>query len=492
MRDFKEITRLMSNPSKSDIDLIKKAFDFAKNAHEGQKRYSGEPYFNHCFATAKILANLGMGATTIAAGLLHDTLEDAQVKTEQIEEEFGKEILFLIEGVTKLGKLRYAGAKRHLESLRKLFISMSQDIRVLIIKLADRLHNMRTLEYVPEEKRKRIALETLEIYAPLAYRLSIKTINRELEDLAFRYVYPDEYKNVKQMMEERAKKSITGIEKTISELKKQLVKEQIKDVEIDYRIKSLNSLYLKWLRKEQDVEKIYDITALRLQVSTVSDCYKAMGVVHKLWKPLPGRIKDYVAFPKPNGYKSLHTTVITGDRGIIEIQIRTKQMHEEAEYGIASHIAYKEKKKKDSWISSWFGKNEQKSASSSLPEWVRSLAEVQGKTADSEEFMKNLKTDFFRYRVFVFTPNGDVVDLPTDSSPIDFAYAIHTEIGDHVSGAKVNGKMVSLDTKLQNGDIVEIMTNPKSSPKQKWLEVVGTTIARRRIKTYLSRQQNQI
>lgn len=495
--EAREIIELMDSPSKEDRELIEKAFNFSKEAHKNNKRYSGEPYFIHVFETAKNLASLGMGASTIASGLLHDTLEDANIKEDIIEKEFGPEILFLIQGVTKLGKLKYTGAKRHTESLRKLFVAMSQDIRVLIIKLTDRLHNMRTLEYVPKEKQKRIAMETLEVYAPLAYRLGMRKLNRELEDLAFPYVYPKEFSNTSEIIRSKSKETEDRLSKTLNGIKKALAKEEITNFRTDHRIKGIYSLYKKLVRKEMDMEKVYDMSAIRICVPSIQDCYKVLGIIHGLYRPLPGRIKDYIAFPKPNGYRSIHTTVFTGDGVIIEIQIRTEEMHREAEYGIASHLSYKENFGKKSinpnllWIMNLlrpqiFGpRKPDREKFIDVPQWVKHLAET-GLSSEPDEYIENLKSDFFGHRVFVFTPKGDVVDLPIDSSPIDFAYAIHSNIGDHISGTKVNGKLVSLDTKLKNGDIVEIITKGKSKPSRKWLDIAKTTEARRHIRSALN------
>ncbi len=493
----KDITTRMDSPTKADVELIAKAFAFAKEAHKEHKRYSGEPYFVHLFETAKNLAELGMGATTIAAGLLHDTLEDVGVTAETIEKEFGAEILFLIQGVTKLGKLKYRGAKRHTESLRKLFVAMSQDIRVLIIKLTDRLHNMETLSHVPQHKQKRIALETLEIYAPLAYRLGMRKLNRELEDLAFPYVFPDEYKKTHEILKQKSRETNDHLEKVLNSIKKSLAKEKILNFRTDYRLKGLYSLYKKLVRKEMDIERVYDISAIRIIVPTISDCYKVLGIIHGSWRPLPGRIKDYIAFPKPNGYRSIHTTIFTGDGGILEIQIRTEEMHKEAEFGIASHLSYKEEYGKNGvnpnllWIMNLlrpqiFGsKKPDHEKFIDVPQWIKHLAEAE-LSHEPDEYIENLKTDFFGHRIFVFTPKGDVVDLPLESSPIDFAYAIHSDIGNHINGVKVNGKLVTLDSKLRNGDRVEIITKDKSKPSRKWLDIAKTTEARRHIRSRLN------
>lgn len=516
MASVKEITSLMHNPSDEDIALITRAYTFAQKAHEDHKRNSGEPYFVHLFETAKTLAELGMGPKTISAGLLHDSIEDTTVTSEEVKKEFGEEILKLVEGVTKLGTIKYRGLSRHTESLRKLFVATSQDIRVVIIKLADRLHNMRTLEYVPKQKQRRIALETLEIYSPVAFRLGMGRLKGELDDLAFPYVYPEEYQKVSELLKQQSKKNIQYLEKIAKSLKKELAKEGITEFEMHHRVKRLYSLFRKLERKDWDIEKIYDLLALRIIVPEVSDCYRILGVIHSNWRPLPGKIKDYIAFPKPNGYQSIHTTIFTGDGGIVEIQIRTRKMHQDAEYGIASHVGYKtltdiqSKKGFDPtnlvWLRSLLPsistlkktrskrttkarkKDEPIFGSPSAPDWVRQIAEEQGSAAESEEFLDVLKTDFFTHRIFVFTPQGDVVDLPLDSSPVDFAYAIHSDIGDHLSGAKVNGKMSALDTKLQNGDIVEIITKSSAKPSAKWLDVTKTSLARRHIRSVLAQE----
>jgi GTP pyrophosphokinase len=480
MWDIKEIIALMENPSQRNIELVTRAFQFAQKAHHGHKRYTGEPYFTHLFETAKILAELKMGPNTIAAGLLHDCMEDVGVTPAEIKKEFGSEILFLVEGVTKLGKLRYQGQDRHIESLRKLFVAISQDIRVIIIKLADRLHNMRTLKHVPRPKQLRIATETLKIYAPIAYRLGIRKLNRELEDISFSFTQPEEYQKTKRLLKQRSAKGA------------------VTTVQSDYRLKGLYSLFRKLDRKSGDIDKIYDIVAIRIFVPSVSDCYKVLGIIHAHWRPLPGRIKDYIAFPKPNGYRSLHTSIFTGDGNIVEIQIRTEKMHREAEYGIASHIDYKEAAKQR-------GKQEldilRKLApkktnldvftkhtivNKDIPHWIQELAESQKMTNDEQEFMDNLTSDFFEDRIFVFTPRGDVIDLPKDSTPIDFAYAIHSDIGNHMFGANVNGKYVALSTSLKNGDIVEVLTKTSAKPSRKWVASAKTTTAKKHIKSALS------
>ena len=495
MPDVSEILDITQNRSPEGDKLIKKAFSFAQNAHEGQTRYSGDPYFIHLVETAKNLAELGMSPTTIAAGLLHDSIEDAEITPQELTSKFGDEISFLVEGVTKLDKIRYRGTKRHIGSLRKLFVAISQDLRVLIIKLADRLHNIETLKYVPQDKQKRIAVETLEIYAPIAYRLGIRKLSRALEDGAFPYVYPKEYTETLDLLTSRKNTSDKNLEKFIRTLRKTLAENNMRNAQIDYRMKGIFSLYKKLKRKGKDIEKIYDIAAVRIVLPTVADCYRALGIIHGVWRPLPGRIKDYIAFTKPNGYQSIHTTVFCGDGSIIEVQIKTEKMHRDAEYGVASHIYYKAGKKKKNnsfaWITHLLPNNKQnishdaslsKASKADIPTWIRDLVEYRDDNLEEQNIQKEIKGDFFEHRIFVFTPLGDVVDLPIDSSPVDFAYAIHSDIGDHLSGAKVNGKLMSLDTSLKNGDIVEIITKKNVTPSTKWLEYAKTATAQKRIR----------
>lgn len=511
MERAREIINKAKGLSEEDEKLILTAFDFSKEKHEGQKRLSGEPYFTHVYETAKILAELGMSAKTISAGLLHDTLEDGDTTREEVEKMFGKDILFLVDGVTKLGKLKYRGAERHRESLRKLFVAVSQDIRVIIIKLADRLHNMRTLDHLPDYKQERTAKETLEIYVPIAHRLAIRKLCRELEDISFKYVFPKEYQETRKLLNQKNKKDAQKLEKFQKSIKRGLAKNGITNFNLEYRIKTLYSLYNKLLRKEWNIEKVYDISALRIILSDVSDCYKVLGIIHKTWKPLPNRIKDYIALPKTNGYKALHTTIFTGYGNVLEIQIKTKEMHRDAEYGIASHLEYKRKDNEKLettflWISRlvpfrnpFNGKNgnenkkemirEEVISPEDIPKWIKELVEYQLSEKNRETLEEELKADFFKERIFVFTPMGDVIDLPFGSTPVDFAYAIHTEVGNTTSGAKIKGKLVSLETQLSNGDIVEIITNKKGKPNKKWLESVKTTTAKKHIRAFIQNQK---
>ncbi len=468
------IFALLPDIHEADKALIRRACAFAEQAHAGQLRKSGEPYYNHVFTTGLNLAMLKMDADTIAAGIMHDVLEDTSVTDIEMTQAFGEHITKLVEGVTKLGKLRYTGAERHVESLRKFFIAMADDIRVVVIKLCDRLHNIQTLQYVSPEKQKRIALETLEIHARLADRLGMGRLKAQLEDAAFPYVYPEDYKKTVQLFKTMNPVSNEQLEKVVATFKDEL---QVFDVEIeqiDHRIKHLYSLWQKLKRYKMDESKVLDVLALRIIVSTIGDCYQALGVIHGLYRPVPGRFKDYIAVPKPNGYRSLHTTIFSGDGNTLEIQIRTKEMHKEAEYGIASHLSYKE-----------LGRGASKEEIVKKTGWTKELLEWQKDLEPHKDFMKHLKEDFFEHRVFIMTPKGDVIDLPYGSTSIDFAYAVHSDIGNHIAGVKVNGKLVPLDTKLNNRDIVEIEVKDSASPKRKWIDMAKTTLAKRKIKQYV-------
>lgn len=477
-------------------NLVRDAYFFAEEAHNGQLRKSGEPYFFHLVETAKNLADLGMDAKVIAAGILHDSIEDGVATEEQLLYEFGEEILFLVDGVTKLGHVRYKGLRRHNESLRKLFVATSRDVRVLIIKFADRLHNMQTLEHVRPDKRERIATETLEIYAPLAYRLGITTLSKQLEDLSFPYVYPEEHRMVREILKERSKQTIAKLERMDRSISKKLVANGMRKFRTTHRIKGTYSFYKKLDRKKGDADKIYDIAALRIIVPTIGDCYSVLGIVHQNYRPMVGRIKDYIAVPKPNGYRSIHTTVFTGDGGLVELQIRTEAMHTDAELGAASHLGYK-KTAGDVNVDSWavrllgrFGETGNKpknNPSEVAPGWVGELAE-HADNPESDTFQTELKDDFFRHQIFVFTPLGEVIVLPEGSTPVDFAFQVHSEVGNKMSGAKVNEKMVSLDTVLHNGDIVEVLTAKTGKPTAKWLDFVITNEAKKKIRSYLEKK----
>lgn len=461
--ELQKLISLIRNPSESDKNLITKAYFFAQKAHLGQQRKSGEPYFNHLLETAKNIASLGSDSITIAGGLLHDTLEDTETTPEILEKEFGSEIKFIVDGVTKLGKLKYHGADRHNESLRKLLIATSKDMRVIIVKLCDRLHNIKTLNFVDKEKQIRIAKETLEIYAPIAYRLGIRKLSRALEDFAFQYVNPSGFAEITALIKEDYDTRLHNLEKFRKSVSKELAKSGLTDFHSDYRVKGAYSAYKKYLKYKKDIEKIYDILAMRLIVQKTEDCYKALGIIHSNWKPVPGKIKDYVAFPKQNGYQSLHTTIFTGDGNIVEIQIRTENMHKNAEYGVASHALYKADGDKN------LSKKE-------IESWIKNI---------SKENTDDIKNDFLGERIFVFTPKGDVVDLPIGSSAIDFAYKIHSDIGNKMSGVRINGQLKAINTILLGGEIVEIITNKNARPNRKWLDSTKTAFAKKQIRNLI-------
>ena len=515
MYSVQDILGKLNSTNQSDRDLVSQAYLYAAKAHEGHTRYSGEPYMSHLAAVAYNLAAMGMGPKTISAGLLHDTVEDTPVTSEDIAEEFGDEILFLVEGVTKLSSVRYRGTDRHNESLRKLFVATSQDIRVLIIKLNDRLHNMTTLHHVKPEKQLRIARETLEIYVPVAHRLGMRKIRKELEDLAFPYVYPEESDRVKEILAGKYGKAEIALEKERKILQKRLAEVGVINFHTSYRVKGLYSMFHKLRRKDWEDAAVLDLLAMRVVVPAVEDCYRVLGIIHELWRPLPGRVKDYIAFPKPNGYQSLHTTVTTQNGVILEIQIRTEKMHREAEYGVASHIIYKDKQsneKQGNQEESAFSRliprlfrpfsKEQAPAvahvektkliphEQKIPGWISQIGQTYNKTNHStSQFIEDAETDFFKDRIFVFTPTGDVVDLPAGATPIDFAFSIHSDIGEHMSSAKVNRKMAQLDIELHNGDIVEIETRKSAHPTEKWLQEAKTSVAKRKIRSWLEKNK---
>ncbi|WP_053960660.1 RelA/SpoT family protein [Sulfobacillus thermosulfidooxidans] len=462
-----------------EAEQIAKAIEFARQAHAGQSRASGAPYIEHPLAVASILADLRMDVPTIIAALLHDVVEDTPYTLEDIEERFGSEVAQLVDGVTKLDRLEVrTREEEQAENLRKMLLAMAKDIRVILIKLADRLHNMRTLKHLAADRVQRIAKETMEIYAPLAHRLGIYRIKWELEDLAFQHLQPEAFQMMKELVAKKRKEREAAVEAVTQELTRRL--EQMGMVaELSGRAKHLYSIYQKMYKQGKDFSQIYDLVAVRVMVETVKDCYAVLGLVHSLWKPVPGRFKDYIAMPKSNLYQSLHTTVMGPEGEPIEVQIRTFEMHHTAEYGIAAHWRYKEGSKEDREF-------EQKLS------WLRQLLEWQRDMRDAREFMDTLKVDLFSDEVFVFTPKGDVLDLPAGSTPIDFAYRIHTDVGNHCVGAKINGRIVPLTTPLENGDIVEVLVNRKSpGPSVDWLNIVQTSQAKNRIRQWIRKERRQ-
>ena len=478
---FEDLLKVvLANNPQSNTVMLDEAYEFAREMHEGQFRKSGEPYIIHPVNVAIILADLGMDDNAIAAGLLHDVVEDTECSSLDLERKFNDEVAFLVEGVTKLDKLQcHSKEERQLESYRKMFVAMAQDVRVIIIKLADRLHNMRTMSFQSPEKQKRIAQETLEIYSPLADRLGIIKLKWELEDLALRYLEPEIYYDLVERISMKRQERLEYIEEVIHDLKIEMNAMHL-NYEIAGRPKHFYSIYRKMVNKHKDLDEIYDLIAIRVLVHTVQDCYIVLGLVHSLWKPVPGRIKDYIAMPKPNLYQSLHTTVI-GPRGErFEIQIRTFEMHEIAEYGVAAHWLYKQQ-----------GNSEMVQGNSQL-NWLQKLKELQQDAADSKEFLDNIKLEIFSDTVFVFSPVSEIYELPIGSTPLDFAYRVHTEIGHQCVGAKVNGKIVPFDYELKTGDTVEILRSKNSrGPNSNWLKLVKTPQAKNKIRAWLKKNKRE-
>ncbi|MDU5110745.1 MAG: bifunctional (p)ppGpp synthetase/guanosine-3',5'-bis(diphosphate) 3'-pyrophosphohydrolase [Clostridium sp.] len=470
--------KINENCHNIDKDMVKRAYDLACDAHKEQKRESGEPYVTHPIDVASILAEMGMDTSTIVAGLLHDVIEDTEYTYEDIKNSFNEEIANLVQGVTKLGKIEYkTKEEQQADNVRKMLLAMAKDIRVIIIKLADRLHNLRTLKFMSKSKQKQKAKETLDIYAPLAHRLGISKIKWELEDLAFRYLHEEEYYDlVKEIAEKRVERE-TYIAEIKEDLSKKLEESEI-DSDIDGRPKHFYSIYKKMVNKNKSIEQIFDLTAIRILVNTVKDCYGVLGIVHTIYKPIPGRFKDYIAMPKPNMYQSLHTTVIGPQGKTFEIQIRTFEMHKTAEYGIAAHWKYKE------------GENQEEKENSfeNKLAWLRDMLEWQKETSDAEEFIEGFKIDLFVDEIFVFTPKGVVINLPSGATPIDFAYRIHTDIGNRCVGAKVNGKIVPLDYKLKTGEIAEVLTSKNAKgPNIDWLNIAKSNQAKSKIRQWFKK-----
>lgn len=470
-----------------NVDLIRRAYAFAMKAHEGQKRQSGEPYIVHPLATAITLAELGLDQNTVAAGLLHDVPEDTPTTLEEVQHEFGDEVGFLVEGITKLSQIKYRGVDRYVENLRRMFVATAEDARVILIKFADRINNLRTLQALPAEKRRRIALESLEIFAPIANRLGMGEIKGQLEDLSFPFVYPEEYQWMVNKIIPQFKAKEEYVDHFLTSLVAEMSAHNIEVMDAHGRTKHIYSLYQKLLKCNRDLNKIYDLVAIRVIVSSVAKCYEALGVIHEICKPLKGRIKDYIAQPKPNGYQSLHTTVFAPARfsanehqvHIVEIQIRTPEMHKEAEFGIAAHWAYEELKHK-------------KNIDHRI-DWMQQIVDLQDTLQDKDQLLEALKIDLFQNRIYVFTPRGDVIELPEDATPVDYAYKIHTDMGHHCSGAKVNDQIVSLNTTLKNGDVIEIFTDPhRKNPSADWLEFVKTNTARAHIRSMVNRNSRSL
>lgn len=465
---------IKANQPNADLALIELAFEFAQEAHKGQKRMSGEDYIYHPLATAQTLAELKMSSQVIIAGLLHDVPEDTKYKLNDISKNFGEEVALLVNGITKLGTIKYRGIERYIENLRKMFFAMAEDLRVIIIKFADRLHNLKTLYALPRNKQIRIASEVLEIYAPIANRLGMYEMKGKLEEEAFKYLYPKEYNWIKKIIEEQGRQKGQYLNKSLKFIKSELESEGIIDLDVRGRIKQLYSLYQKLIKHDKDINRVYDFLAIRVIVKDIPTCYAALGILHKKMKPLKGRIKDYIAQPKPNGYSSLHTTVFTPEGEIVEIQIRTMEMEEEAEYGIAAHWYYDEK-------------------GSLKPiqhtKWISELTRWQKELSANQKILENLKIDVFQDRIFVFTPNGDVIDLTNGATPIDFAYHVHTDVGNQCVGSLINNHISALDKPLKSGDVVEILTDKnRKFPNPDWIKFSKTSLAKNKIKSALSKR----
>ena len=473
------VEKVRANNPDADIDLLRRAYVFSAFEHKGQVRHSGEPYLVHPLEVADQLADMKLDVVAIAAGLLHDIVEDTQTPIERIRDLFGPDVAHVVEGVTKLGAISFSSnEERQAENFRKMLLAMVDDIRVILVKLADRLHNMRTLHHLPEERRVKIAQETRDIYAPIANRLGMSKVKNELEELAFKYLEPAAYESLRQVVEKRRRATEGMIEELKRTVAAKLEEAQVPVIEIDGRIKRLFSIHQKLKRQKIELDQVYDLVALRIVTQSVKDCYGALGIIHQTWSPVPGRIKDFIAMPRPNGYQSLHTSVIS-ERGLpFEVQIRTADMHRTAEEGIAAHWKYKEGR-----IGA--GRDEQYFV------WLRQLLEWQQEVRDPQEFLQNLKIELYPEEVYIFTPRGEVKALPRDATPVDFAYAIHTDVGHQCVGARVNGKMVPLRARLRNGDIVEIITTPGHKPSRDWLNFVVTSRARNKIKHFIHAEEKE-
>jgi GTP pyrophosphokinase len=469
------IEQVTKNQPNADLKLIRQAYDFAVLAHADEKRKSGELYIQHPLNTAFILAQIKADLPTIVAGLLHDVPEDTSKTLADVKNNFGEEIAKLVEGITKLSKIRYRGLTRYRESLRKMFLAMAEDLRVILIKFADRLHNLRTLEALTPEKQKRIAQETLEIYAPIAGLLGIWSLRWQMEDICFKFLQPEEYKKLEYKYEVERKMELNQYIEKVSQIVSQKLTEEKIPHQIYGRFKHLYSIWQKMQEKNRRFDEIHDVFALRVIVDNVADCYKSLGIIHSIWKPNYARFKDYIAVPKPNGYRSIHTTVFGLDGKATEFQIRTKEMHEEALYGISAH---------------WYYKQKRSTQNEKTPDWVQEILEIQKEAKNSQEFLKEVKLDIFRDRIFVFTPKGDVYDLPSNATPVDFAYSVHTDIGNKCVASRVNNRLMPLETTLKNGDMVEIVIDKgRQGPNYDWLKFVKTRRAKNKIKEYSKRSR---
>ncbi len=467
-----------TNPD-ADVELLRRAYVFSAYEHKGQVRHSGEPYLVHPLEVADMLADMKLDVVAVAAGLLHDIVEDTQTSIERIKELFGADIAHVVEGVTKLGAIPFSSSEeRQAENFRKMLLAMVDDIRVILVKLADRLHNMRTLHHLPEERRVKIAQETRDIYAPIANRLGMSKLKNELEELSFKYLEGKSYEALRQQVEGRRRATEGLIEELKKTVSAKLADAQVPIIHIDGRIKRLFSIHQKLKKQKIDLDQVYDFMALRIITNSIKDCYAALGIIHQTWSPVPGRIKDFIAMPRPNGYQSLHTSVVS-DRGFpFEVQIRTAEMHRVAEEGIAAHWKYKEGRLGADRDEQYFI-------------WLRQLLEFQQEVRDPQEFLQNLKIELYPEEVYIFTPKGEVKALPRDATPVDFAYAIHTDVGHQCTGARVNGKMVPLRTRLRNGDIVQVITTPGHHPSRDWLNIAVTSRARNKIKHYIHAEEKE-
>ena len=471
------LEKVRSYSPEADLELLRQAYTFSAAEHKGQVRHSGEPYLVHPLEVAYILADMKLDVVAVASGLLHDVVEDTLTTPERIAELFGPEVAHVVEGVTKIGAIPFSSSEeRQAENFRKMLLAMVDDIRVILVKLADRLHNMRTLHHLPEERRTKIGQETLDIYAPIANRLGMSKIKNELEELAFKYLDPKAYDALRSKVEAKRKHADTVIEELTGTLRLKLQEAQVPIIQLDGRIKRLYSIHLKLKRQKIDLERVYDFVALRVVTGSVQDCYAALGIIHQTWSPVPGRIKDFIAMPRPNGYQSLHTSVVSEHGFPFEVQIRTEGMHRHAEEGIAAHWKYKEGRVGDHRDERYF-------------HWMRQLLEVQQEVRDPQEFLRNLRIDLYPEEVYLFTPKGEVKSLPRGATAVDFAYAVHTDVGHQCVGARINGRMVPLRTRLQNGDIVEILTQSGHKPSRDWLSFVVTSRARSKIRHVLQSEE---